>query len=205
MERRVASRSESLARRFDRVLEVLQGWGYVSEWELTDAGQRLGRLFHESDLLVMEALRRGLLDGLDPATFAAMVSVFTYEHRSSDPPPPPWFPSAMARKRWLAIASLGAELNGIEDEARLTLTRSPDPTFAAVAFAWAAGEGFADVVADEDLSGGDFVRNVKQLIDLIRQLGEIAPDPATQRVARQAGELLFRGVVAASSAVGAPV
>jgi ATP-dependent RNA helicase HelY len=205
LERRVASHSESLARRFDRVLGVLERWGYLTGWELTDSGQRLGRLFHESDLLVMEALRRGLLDGLDPATFAALVSVFTYEHRSSDPPPPPWFPSVLARKRWLTIAKLGAELNAIEDDARLTITRAPDPTFAAVAFAWAAGEGFAEVVADEDLSGGDFVRNIKQLIDLVRQLGEIAPEPETRKVARKAAELLFRGVVAASSAVGAPV
>ena len=53
------------------------------------------------------------------------------------------------------------------------------------------------------MSGGDFVRNVKQLIDLLRQLGEVAPDPATARAARAAADRLFRGVVAASSVVSA--
>jgi ATP-dependent RNA helicase HelY len=78
----------------------------------------------------------------------------------------------------------------------------PDPSFAAVAFAWAAGEGFADVVGSEELSGGDFVRNVKQLVDLLRQIAEVAPGAATRRAAADGAARLFRGVVAASSAVG---
>ena len=79
--------------------------------------------------------------------------------------------------------------------------RPPDPTFVAVAFAWAAGEGFAEVVEAEELSGGDFVRTMKQLIDLLRQLALVAPERTTRRAAEQAAEQLFRGVVAASSAV----
>ena len=51
------------------------------------------------------------------------------------------------------------------------------------------------------MSGGDFVRNVKQLIDLLRQLADMAQDPATSAAARSAADRLFRGVVAASSVV----
>jgi len=68
-----------------------------------------------------------------------------------------------------------------------------------MAHAWAAGEPLAEVLDQEDLSGGDFVRNVKNLIDLVRQVGEAAPDPATARAARQAAEALHRGVVSVSS------
>jgi hypothetical protein len=71
----------------------------------------------------------------------------------------------------------------------------------AVAFAWAAGEGFAEVVEAEELSGGDFVRTTKQLIDVLRQLALVAPNRSTRRCAEQASERLFRGVVAASSTV----
>ena len=56
-------------------------------------------------------------------------------------------------------------------------------------------------MADDDLSGGDFVRNVKQLIDLLRQIGEVAPLPATGAAARQAAEDLRRGIVAVASEV----
>jgi ATP-dependent RNA helicase HelY len=198
---KVRGRSRSLARRFDQVLEILAARGYVDGWSLTDRGARLARLFHECDLLVAETLHRGLLDDLDAPALAALVSVFVYEHRSSEPPPAPWFPSAEVRRRWQAIDKLGRQLNVAEDLAGLPLTRPPDATFGAVAFAWAAGEGFAEVVEAEELSGGDFVRTVKQLIDLLRQLAQLAPEPGTARTCEQAADLLFRGVIAASTAV----
>jgi ATP-dependent RNA helicase HelY len=198
---KVGGRSRSLAKAFDRVMEVLTEWDYVKDWELTTSGKQLSRLFHECDLLILEAMRRGLLDGLDGPSLACMLSVFTYEHRSSEPPPAPWFPSADVKKRWRSIERLADELIGSEMRAGLNPTRRPDPTFAAIAYAWAAGEGFAEVVEAEELSGGDFVRNVKQLVDLLRQIAEIADKPATRRAAAQARDGLFRGVVAASSAV----
>ena len=66
-----------------------------------------------------------------------------------------------------------------------------------------AGEGFAEVVADEELTGGDFVRTVKQLIDLLGQIAQVAPDAATRRNAQRAADQAFRGVVADSSSPGA--
>ena len=198
---RVKGRGQSIARDFDRVLGILSAWGYIDGWKLTDAGQMLARTFHESDLLIVETLRQGLLDDLDPATLAGLVSVFVYEHRSSDEPPLAWFPNASVRKRWLQIASLTSDLREIEEEDGLIVHRAPDATFLAIAFAWAAGEGFAEVVEAEELSGGDFVRTIKQLIDLLRQLAIVAPVAATRRNAEKAAEALFRGVVAASSAV----
>jgi ATP-dependent RNA helicase HelY len=203
LRQKVRGRSQSLARRFDRVLRILELWGYLDGWSLTDAGERLARLFHECDLLVLEALRQGMLDELDAPTMAALTSVFTYEHRSPEAAPAPWFPSQKARRRWQRIEALARELNEMEDEAGLPLTRPPDPTFAAVAYAWAAGEEFAEVVEAEELSGGDFVRNIKQLIDLLRQIAEVAPHEATRTAAAAASDVLFRGVVAASSVVSA--
>ncbi len=201
LRQRVRGRSQSIARDFDRVLKILQNWGYVDGWSLTSEGEMLARTFHECDLLVVECVRRGLFDGLEPATFAGLASVFVYEHRSPEPPPAPWYPSDAVRRRWQSIARISYELEEIEEAAGLSVHRPPDPTFIAVAFAWAAGEGFADVVATEELSGGDFVRTMKQLIDLVRQLALVSPSKATTQVAEQAAEALFRGVVAASSAL----
>ena len=198
---RVRTRSQSVARDFDRVLRILENWGYVDGWKLTEAGRILARTFHECDLLIVECLRQGLFDDLDAAMLAALVSVFVYEHRSPEPPPAAWFPSANVRKRWERIAAISYELEEMEEEAGLAVHRPPDPTFIAVTFAWAAGEGFAEVVEAEELSGGDFVRTTKQLIDVLRQLALVAPNRGTRRSADQAAEQLFRGVVAASSAI----
>lgn len=116
----------------------------------------------------------------------------------------PWFPDSMVRRRWRAIERLSEELAHLELRQGLTQHRPPDPTFFAVAYAWVAGEGFAEVVAEEDLTGGDFVRNVKQLIDVLRQVAIVAPDSVTRAAARSAADSAFRGVVADASAVETP-
>jgi ATP-dependent RNA helicase HelY len=103
------------------------------------------------------------------------------------------------RSRVADLEQLAGDLQAGEDEMGLPLTRLPDPGFAAIAHAWAAGDPLAEVLGDEDLSGGDFVRNVKTLIDLVRQVADVAPEPANARSARQAAEALHRGVVSISS------
>ena len=199
LERQVRGRDATLARHFDRVLELLERRGYLDGWALTPAGGRLARIYHEADLLIAECLGQGLLDGLDAPTLAGVASGFVYEHRGTSDPPTPWFPSADAQKRWRGIERLHDELNADEERRRLPLTRAPDPGFVALAYAWAAGEDLDDLLADDEVSGGDFVRTVKQLLDLLRQLAEVAPSPATRDTARAAAEGLFRGVIAASS------
>jgi ATP-dependent RNA helicase HelY len=202
LERTIRGRTESLARQFDRVLRVLEAWGYVDGWALTASGERLSRVYHECDLLVAETLGSGLLDGLDPASVAGLVSTFTYEQRGpAGSGPAPWFPSRRVRERWASIERLAADVNRAEQEAGLPQTRQPDAGFVALAYAWAAGEGLEDVIADAEMSGGDFVRNIKQLIDLLRQIGDLAPDPATASAARRAADNVFRGVVSASSVI----
>jgi ATP-dependent RNA helicase HelY len=103
------------------------------------------------------------------------------------------------------IDRIWRDLNVVEDEAGLPETRPPDAGFSALAHGWAAGKDLEAVLLDEDLTGGDFVRNVKQLIDLLRQVGNVAPTPATAATARSAADALFRGVVAASSTVATHV
>jgi ATP-dependent RNA helicase HelY len=208
LEQRVEHRNATLVREFDQVLDLLAELDYVDvdAWRLADSGTVLARVFHESDLLVAEALRQGLFDGVDAPTLAGLVSAFVYEHRSADDPPRPWFPTADVRRRWERIDGLSRELAAMETARGLAQHRPPDPTFFGVAYAWVAGEGFADVVESEqasggELTGGDFVRTVKQLVDLLGQLAEVAPAAATRAAARQAAEAAFRGVVSDSAAV----
>jgi ATP-dependent RNA helicase HelY len=203
LERRIRGRTESLARQFDRVLRVMEAWGYVDGWELTPAGERLVSLYHESDLLVAECIRSGLFDGLTPPEVAGLASTFTFETRGPGPAPEPWFPKGALRERFMHMEHIARELNLAEEEAGLPLTRALDPGFIALAYAWASGEGLDEIIADEAMTGGDFVRNIKQLIDLLRQMGDAADEDDTRRACRRAADNLFRGVVSASSTVAA--
>ena len=187
LERRISGKTETLARQFDRVLAVLESWGYVNDWELLPSGELLSRLNTECDLVVAEALRTGLLDDLDVASLTAVVSCFVYQRRgpdSDEPMPPRRWPDPIVRKRVVAIERIWKDLSLTERDQRLRETRRPDPGFTAAIYAWAEGDDLADILEDEEMTGGDFVRNVKQVIDLLRQIADVALEPATAATAR---------------------
>ncbi len=129
LRRRVQRRSESLARQFDRVLRVLEAWGYVDGWSLTDGGELLSRIYSEADLLVAEALRTGVLDDVTPAELAALVSCFTYERRGPDAErsaPPAVWPTSRVAQQARELRRIGKALRADEDDAGLPETRAPD-------------------------------------------------------------------------------
>ena len=100
---------------------------------------------------------------------------------------------------------LWRDLHANEDDAGLPETRAPDAGLTEAMHAWASGDALAELLdEDDELTGGDFVRHVKQVVDLLRQLAAAAPDPATRAAADAAAEACFRGVVVASSLTHAP-
>jgi ATP-dependent RNA helicase HelY len=65
-------------------------------------------------------------------------------------------------------------------------------------YQWARGARLDDVLTDADMQAGDFVRWTKQTIDLLDQL-QGQPDARVARTARDALDLIRRGIVAYSS------
>lgn len=201
--RRVAARHRgSIPHQFDAICDVLHRRGYLSDWKVTESGQVFGRIYHELDLLISDALLGGVFDDLTPPEIASVASTFTYEHRRPGPPPAPWFPSPKARDSFTRITKIGSDLRRVQRKAGVPKYRNPDGGFAAIAHSWAAGENLAVILDTDDLlTPGDFVRNIKQLTDLLRQLASVAPNSSTRSAASKAVELIHRGVVAASGAV----
>jgi ATP-dependent RNA helicase HelY len=197
---RVRRRTGSLVRTFDRVLTVLGRLGYVDGFALTGKGETLRRVYAETDLVVVEALHRGVWRDLQPAELAATVSSLVYETRGSEGPPaePPPPPTQAARRALDALEGLQAEVHAHEQAEGLQLTRPLDAGFADLAYRWASGEPLEEVLAEEEITPGDFVRVTKQLIDLLRQIALVAEDQALQATARAAVDACQRGVVAYS-------
>lgn len=198
IERRIARHRDSLADRFSRMLDVLETWEFLDGWQLTDRGTRLRSIYHECDVLIAIALADGVFDDLGPHDVAALASLFTYEHRSKNPAPAPWYPTRELRARATRVAELHRTLVKDEERADLEATRETDPTLLPLAHAWASGHELHMVLADEELSAGDFVRNIRQLIDLCGQIGKAAPVAATRAAARDAAEALRHGIVASA-------
>ena len=172
----------ALSQRLDRALALLEQMGYVdrSAWRLTARGAILAGIYHECDLLVAEALAQGVFDGLDAPELAAVVSACTFETRPGRAPSASQPPRAV-RPRLAKLADIAEGLRAEEHAARLATTRAPDDGFADVAWRWARGQRLGHVLERAELAPGDFVRNVKQLIDLLRQLAVVG-EPETAGV-----------------------
>ncbi|MBP2703700.1 DEAD/DEAH box helicase [Microbispora sp. RL4-1S] len=200
LRRRVEGRSHVIARTFDKVCGVLEQLGYLEGETVTQEGRRLAKLYTELDLLTAECLRSGVWEGLGPAELAACVSALVYESRQSDDLRSPKIPGGAARDALVEMVRLFGELEGIEQDHGLSFVREPDLGFAWAAFRWARGHSLDAVLTDCDLAAGDFVRWVKQLLDLLGQLKDTAPKGGTVGAAAgRAVEAMRRGVVAYSS------
>jgi ATP-dependent RNA helicase HelY len=194
VERRIRNRTETLARQFDRVLAVLEELGYVRGFRIQPKGRRLARIYGEGDVLVAEALEEGLLEGLEPPEVAALVSTIVYESRERVPRPGE-MPTPATAERYGRLQATWRRIRAAEDRHHVELCRELEDGFASAIFAWASGEPLEDVLRALEMPPGDFVRNGKQLLDLLRQIQEVAPG-ATAHIVRAAGEAVNRGVVA---------
>ena len=93
------------------------------------------------------------------------------------------------------LSAVWAEVRRAEDAHQVELCRELDPGFIPTVFSWAEGKPLEDVLEASGLAAGDFVRNCKQLLDLLRQIEEVA-DPDTAALARSAHDAVNRSVVA---------
>jgi ATP-dependent RNA helicase HelY len=178
---------------FRAIQKLLTEFGYMEEWRLTPRGERLRFIYNELDLLLSEALERGLFWDLAAEEMVALASCFVYEPRAEEPSLPGWATERLAQQ-WEALEGIWLELTTKERALRLPLTRAPDPGFASLSYRWALGFDLEDLEEDR-LQPGDFVRVARQLVDLIRQLRDVAPE--IEEGAKVALTQIDRGVVAA--------
>jgi ATP-dependent RNA helicase HelY len=125
-------------------------------------------------------------------------STLVFETRGPEPIVVHEMPTSDTARVWRDLTRLWRQIRREEDSRGLELTREPDPGFAARAYLWAKGSALEDVLDEED-APGDFVRSMKQLIDLLRQLQEVAPTEHLAGTISQALDALQRGVVAYTS------
>jgi ATP-dependent RNA helicase HelY len=202
LEKRVSTSAQSVSKKFEDLTDLLEQWGYVDDWKLTEKGVRLGRIFHESDLLIAECLSEGVFDDLDQFELASLASVFVYEDRKREAHERIHFPNSKLDDRWAKIERISRKLSAQEVQYGLLPHRFPDPGFMCTAYDWAHGTSLFDILDEDDVTAGDFVRTMKQLIDLLRQFSTIDDETISSHLSGSAAKSLFTGVVAASSQIG---
>ncbi|MCZ2850924.1 DEAD/DEAH box helicase [Modestobacter sp. VKM Ac-2978] len=209
LRRQIADRTSSLTQQFDRTCNVLTELGYLQHDPaqddappaavVTEAGRRLGRIWSETDLLTAECLRAGVFRGLTPAELAGCVSALVFEARRESAAQPS-VPAGKVAGALAEMRRVHTALTDLEREHAVPVTRDPDLGFVWAAYRWADGQSLDRVLAGAqqagtELSGGDFVRWARQLVDLLDQLAKVADDPLAG-IARAAVGRVRRGVVA---------
>ncbi len=199
LRRKVEGRTNSVAKTFDRICDLLTEIGYLGEGgaSVTAQGENLRRLYTEKDLLAAECLRRGVWRGLDPAGLAAVVSTLVHEPRRDQGEISPRMPNQEVLDAFAVMLRLWSDIEDREREHLLPNAGPPDAGMAWIVHRWAGGQRLDQVLKDSEMAAGDFVRRCKQVVDLLGQVGDAAPDPGVSSNAHKAVDLVMRGVVAA--------
>lgn len=206
LEGRVAAASDTLARTFDRILELLAEMDYVERddsgaWRVTAEGERLARIHNGADLLAATCLRRGIWDDLDPAELAGAVSALVFENRRDTGAGIDAVPTEALADAIAGIRRIHGELAVDEERHRLPASPEPDAAFAGAMHQWTAGAPLAYCLEaaaanGAELTPGDFVRWCRQVVDLLQQ---VRATGYTGRIRDSAGAAIAairRGVVA---------
>ncbi|MGA0116862.1 MAG: DEAD/DEAH box helicase [Ilumatobacteraceae bacterium] len=201
MEERSRHRAGSVSARFMDVVHLLEDLEYIDDWSLTPKGETLSGIFHESDLLIVEVMEKGILNGLSVSDLVAVLSTLVYEPRGGDTGGVTRWPSDIVRQRFKRIEKVSMRLQDAQRERGLHVHRPPHGGLATETAAWSSGKPLSRIL-DPDLTPGDFVRSIRQLIDLLRQIATTTHDDSLRNTAEKAIDSIDRGVVAAAQ--GAP-
>jgi ATP-dependent RNA helicase HelY len=210
LEKKVAAATNSLARTFDRIVGLLAEREFIkgsaTDRQVTDDGRLLARIYSESDLLVAECLRNGAWAGLNPPELAAVVSAVLYETRGGDGPSGTFAaeaPTTRLKQALRQTSKLSTGLRADEQRHRIAPSREPDDGFVGVIYHWARTGNLAAALDAGDAQGtgspllaGDFVRWCRQVLDLLDQVRNAAPDAELRATAKRAITDVRRGVVA---------
>jgi ATP-dependent RNA helicase HelY len=190
---RVENRTHVIAKTFDRICNVLTHLGYIEDEKPLAQGKILARIYAESDLLLTETIRSGILDSLSPPELLSVVSSMIYQSRSSEVLAPK-IPHQNVANALASIIKLWAKLEDIENEFDVKTQKEPDFGFAYISYRWASGNSLSNVLKGSDMSVGDFVRSTKQLIDLLMQIA--GASDALRPACLEGIKKIDRGVVA---------
>ena len=190
---RVENRTHVIAKTFDQICQVLDHLQYIDGEKPTVQGKILTKIYAESDLLLTESIRRGLLDDLNATELLSVVSCMIFESRSQENLAPK-LPSQKVTSTLTEIISLWAALEKIENDFGVKTQREPDAGFCFISYKWASGNSLNSVLKGSDMSVGDFVRSTKQLVDLLNQIA--GASEKLRPVCKDAVKRIDRGVVA---------
>ena len=193
--------TNQVARTFDRICDLLLELGYLApdgeDYQVLESGKTLGRIYGERDLLVTEALRKGIWRNLDAPALASMAAALVYEGRRDDENGEPKLPKGAFGPAFEETENLWEDLEYASRQHKLPGTAPLDPAICFAIYRWATGARLDSVLDHAGLLPGDFIRWSKQIIDMLDQISQNS-EPTVADTAKDAVDKVKRGIVAYS-------
>lgn len=190
LEERVSNRTDLIAKRFDRVQIMLERSGYLREGAITEWGVLLAKIYGETDLLIAELVKRGSFDTLNGPEMVSVLSALVFEARRDESPK---IPQGAVAESLADLIHQWSLIHADEVDIGLEPMREPDLAFCWASYRWATGHSLGTILKGTELTVGDFVRSMKQIIDLLRQIANASPHLAQTVASALKG--IDRGIV----------
>jgi superfamily II RNA helicase len=180
---------------FEQRAKVLDHFGYLdfTAEQVTPSGKWLADLRIDRPLLVGEALKNGMFDGLKIAESAGlMASVASDADRS--------YGEMRPSRRMLDLLGdfedLVVSVSNVEWKHRVVPVEEINYSAAAVAERWAAGMEWDELVDRTKAEEGDLVRLLSRTGEALRQLAQLRPsNPQAATIASAASDTIMRDPV----------
>ena len=194
---RMENRTNVIPRTFDRVVEILEQLAYLKGESLSDKGRMLTKIYAESDLLLTELLSSEIFEGASSPDLVAILAALVYEGRGerSKIPRLPKSVDLLVPQ----VVGIWGRLTRLEEDCGITPQREPNFDMSWSAYRWASGSPLNSILRESEITVGDFVRLIRQVIDLLGQILEAKPELSS--LIRQTISQIDRGVVAYSTVV----
>jgi superfamily II RNA helicase len=191
LSKQMKTHRELYLKEFDALTRVLQYFGRIKpdgkRWNLTPLGEMTAHIRAQNDLLISLVLESVDYEQFSPIEIAAILSCLVYEpRRNAEPDMSPC--SKNLRQFFREMLFIADDVRFVQNAEKVNLELSVEFGFAPLVMLWGGGARWLTLFKFTDMSDGDIVRCMRQLIDLVRQVAMLPTLPEDFR--RKVGEAL---------------
>ncbi|WP_152557252.1 MULTISPECIES: DEAD/DEAH box helicase [Prochlorococcus] len=176
LELEINNRQQLIAHRASRhwntflaLMEILQHFGCLDEYDSTEIGRTVASLRGDNELWLGLSLMSGHLDELKPSALAAVLEAISTDVNRPDL----WSgysASSQSIEALNDLAGIRRELTLQQKQKHIDIPLWWESTLMGLIEAWANGVHWTDLIANTSLDEGDIVRIIRRTIDLLSQV-----------------------------------
>lgn len=199
LDKQIKRQQEIYLKEFDALTRVLQYFGRLKpegrHWHLTPLGEMTSHIRAQNDLLISLVLESIDFNSFTAVELAAIFSTLVFEPRrfmQHDLSPC----SKKVRQFFKDILYIADDLRFVQEEENIKLGITVEFDFAPLVVLWGNGAKWSTLFKFTEMTDGDVVRAMRQLIDLLRQMEMLPtlPEEFKSKV-REALPLLDRDLI----------